>query len=200
MGFQNSTVFLERETVYVERERWNVLRNNRSGNTNELCSILFMKRSSRKYRDSSVEQSETPVDGIKRDASRGFVLQEQFRFPRRLRMNSKSKFHPANVIDNAGNEGTHRHRGNDQKILRFPSNLHEHQKLLRFQVFRFGGKIGVAGVSAVEGKKASTSPPNPGPFSRLFFPLAMARAPSHSDSRGSGVTEPPVLAIGGNAD
>ena len=159
-----------------------------------------MKRSSRKYRNSSVEQSETPVDGIKRNVPRGFILQEQFPFPRRLRMNSNSKFHPANLIDYAGNEGTHRHRGNDQKILRFPSNLHEHQNLLRFQVFRFGGEIGVTGVSAVEGKNASPSPPNPGPLSRLFFPLAVGWAPRHSDSRGSGAAKPPILAVGGNAD
>lgn len=115
-------------------------------------------------------------------------------------MNSNSKFHPANVIDYAGNEGTHRHRGNDQKILRFPSNLHEHQNLLRFQVLRFGGEIGVTGVSAVEGKNASPSPPNPGPPSRLFFPLAVGWAPRHSDSRGNGAAKPPILAVGGNAD
>ena len=54
MGFQNSTVFLERKAVHIKEKGRNVLWNIRSRNTNELCSILSIERLLRKYRDSGV--------------------------------------------------------------------------------------------------------------------------------------------------
>ena len=200
MGFQNSMVFLERETIHVEKKGWKILGNIRSRNTNELCSVLFIQPFSRKYRDSSVCEGETPVDGIERDVSRGFISNEKLHFPRILRMRAQRQFHPTKMVDYAGVEETHRHRGNDQNILRFPSKFHKHQEFLPFQVFQFGGEIGVAGVSAVNRKDASTSPPNPGQFSRLGFKRVVAQAPRHSDSRGRCLFEPPVLRVGGNPD